>query len=173
MDKQNISTARVALKYGVVAGIIGIIYATLIFIAGQIANTWLGILAFCIPIVVMFFGLKEYRSENGGYMTYGEGLGLGTQMFVIYLFIVLSFDMIYQQFIDTTIQQQIMDATRVRLENYGIEENKIDQIIEDAQKKYSPGSAFGWGMLIYSILGFLISLVVSAIMKKEKPFEIE
>ena len=106
-------------------------------------------------------------------MSYGQGLGIGTTMAVVSSFISTTYSLIYTQFIDTTINQQMLDKARTDMENSGMEDAQIDQMMAFSEKIMSPGLSFGVSIVAAAIFGFIISLVVSAIMKKEKPFELE
>ena len=172
METQT-TTTRTALKFGLITGVAYIIYTTILYVTGQVANTYLGWLGLVISITGMVFAMKEFREDNGGFMSYSQGLGIGTMLSAISGFVAATYGYIYNEFIDTTLRQQILDKARTDMENKGMDDTQIDQALEMAQKFSSPGISFAFGIIGAIILGFLISLVVSAIMKKEKPFEIE
>lgn len=172
MEPQT-TTTRTALKYGLIFGVVSIIYSTMLFVTGQVSSSWASWLIFAISITGMVLAMKAFRDENGGFMSYGQGLGIGTTLAVVSSFISTTYSLIYTQFIDTTINQQILDKTRTDMENRGMEDAQIDQAMAFSEKIMSPGLSFGVSIVAAAIFGFIISLVVSAIMKKEKPFELE
>ncbi|MEZ4904707.1 MAG: DUF4199 domain-containing protein [Spirosomataceae bacterium] len=173
MEQQPTTTARTALKWGVITGIASIVFSTIIFVTGQFMNQALTSLGLIILIVTMVLAMKEYRTFNGGFMTYGQGLGIGALMAGISGFIGATFNYIYNEFIDTTIRQQILDKTREKFEEQGMDDAQIDAAIEMTAKFSSPGITFAIGIVFSIIFGFVIALVISAIMKKDKPFELE
>lgn len=172
MEPQT-TTTRTALKYGLIFGIVSIIYNTMLYVTGQVSNSWATWLIFVISIVGMVLAMKAFRDENGGFMSYGQGLGIGTTLAVVSSFISTTYSLIYTQFIDTTINQQVLDKARTDMENSGMEDAQIDQMMAFSEKMMSPGLSFSISIVAAAIFGFIISLVVSAIMKKEKPFELE
>ncbi|AEI50207.1 DUF4199 domain-containing protein [Runella slithyformis] len=172
METQT-TTARTALKFGIISGVAGIIFMTVLYVSGQAANTGLAWLGTVITIIVMVLAMKEFRTLNGGFMSYGQGLGIGTLMAGISGFLSAVYSYIYQEFIDTTLRQQILDKVREDLENRGMDDAQIEQAVEMTQKFSSPGITFAIGVIGSIFIGFIIALIISAIMKKDKPFEME
>ena len=172
MEPQT-TTARTALKFGIISGVAGIVFISILYVSGQAANSSLAWLGSIITIAVMVLAMKEFRTLNGGFMTYGQGLGIGTLLSGISGFIGSVYSYIYQEFIDTTLRQQILDKVRDDLENRGMDDAQIEQALEMTQKFSSPGITFAIGVIGSIFIGFIIALIISAIMKKDKPFEME
>ncbi len=73
----EISTARVALKWGLITGLALIVYSTLLYSLDQMANRWLSLIVYGIIVAGLVLGMREYRARNGDYLGFGEGVGLG------------------------------------------------------------------------------------------------
>ncbi|WP_428658290.1 DUF4199 domain-containing protein [Runella sp.] len=172
METQT-TTARTALKFGLIAGVAYIIFTTILYVSGQAANSSLAWISVIIPITTMVLAMKEFRTSNGGFLSYGQGLGIGTLMSAISGFISATYSYIYNEFIDPTLRQQILDKVREDLENRGMDDAQIEQAVEMSQKFSTPGLTFVFGILGAIVIGFIIALIISAIMKKDKPFELE
>jgi Protein of unknown function (DUF4199) len=167
--EQQTTTTRVALKYGVVTAIAHIIYITILYVSGQSANTSLLYLSLVITIVGMIVAMKEFKEDNNGFMGYAQGLGIGTMMAAVAGFISGVYNYIYNVFIDPTLRQQTLDKVRRDMEDRGMDDSQIDQAMSISEKFSSPGLGFAFGMIGAVIVGFIIALIVSAIMKKDKP----
>ncbi|MCE7069371.1 MULTISPECIES: DUF4199 domain-containing protein [Dyadobacter] len=167
--EEQASTARVALKYGVLASVVIMIYSTIINIAGLSQNKMLSSLSFVFMVVAIVLAMKNFREKNRGYMTYGEGLGLGTLVSAVMGLLSSAFSMFYMQFIDNTLLTQGMDQVREDMERRGLDDSQIDQAMELSQKVMSPGVVFAIGVFGYIVMGLIISLVVAAIIRREKP----
>lgn len=167
--EEQASTARVALKYGVLASVVIMIYSTIINIAGLSQNKMLSSLSFVFMVVAIVLAMKNFREKNCGYMTYGEGLGLGTLVSAVMGLLSSAFSMFYMQFIDNTLLTQGMDQVREDMERRGLDDSQIDQAMELSQKVMSPGVVFAIGVFGYIVMGLIISLVVAAIIRREKP----
>lgn len=167
--EQNVSTARIALKNGIITGIVMMLLTTVINTTAQFTNTWLSSLIYLILIVGIVLSMREFKSLNGGFMTYGQGLGLGTLTIAVGGFLSVVFSLIYSQFIDTTVQAQMLEQMREKFEQQGMDDAMVDMMLEQSEKFMSPGLQFGIGMLTMVILGFIFSLVVAAFLRKNKP----
>lgn len=167
--EQSVSTARVALKYGVLTAIVIMVYTTVLNVAGQALNKPLTYISFIFLIVGLVLAMKNFREENGGYMSYGDGLGLGSLMSAVMGFLSAMFSMLYTRFIDPTILTQAMDQARMDMEARGLSDAQIDSAMEVSQKMMSPGILFVMGVFGYVLMGFLLSLIIAAVLRRDKP----
>ncbi len=163
------STARIALKWGLITSIIIIIYSVILFISGQFKNQALTLISYLFLLGGIIMAMREFKSMNNEFMTFGEGLGLGTLTSAVTGLIGSIFGVIYMNYVDTTIMQQISDMQREQFEAKGMSSEQIDQALEMAAKFSSPGMLFVFGLLGYLFIGFILSLITSAILKKNKP----
>jgi uncharacterized membrane protein YeaQ/YmgE (transglycosylase-associated protein family) len=138
-------------------------------VTGMTQNRALTSLAFVILIVGIVLGMKDYRAQNNTFMSYGQGLGIGSLISAIVGLIGSMFSMFYLEFIDNTIIKQSMDKAREDMETRGMDDAQIDQAMSMTEKFMTPGIMFAMGVLSYVIIGFIISLIIAAIMRKDKP----
>ncbi|TDB65799.1 DUF4199 domain-containing protein [Arundinibacter roseus] len=167
--QEQVSTARIALKFGIITAVAVIVYSTIVNLAGLVQNRAVTSLSFVIMIIGIVLAMRDFRTQNAGYMSYGEGLGIGSLVSAIVGLLGSVFTMFYMEFIDTTIIQQSMDKAREDMENRGMDDAQIEQAIEMSEKFMTPGMMFFLGIISYLIIGFLLSLIISAIMRKNKP----
>jgi hypothetical protein len=163
------STARIALKWGIVSAVMIIIYTVALYISGLFktpALSW-------IPFIFLLFGivmtLREFKLMNTNFINFSEGLGLGTLMSAVCAIIASIFNYIYITFIDTTILQQMRELQIEQLEQQGLSSEQIEQAMEIASRFATPGLTLLFSMIVYVICGFIFSLVISAIIKNSKP----
>lgn len=167
--QDQVSTTRVALKFGVLTAVAVIVYSTLINLTGMTQNRALTSLAFVILIVGIVLAMKEFRAQNNTFMSYGQGLGIGSLVSAIVGLIGSMFSMFYMEFIDNTIIKQSMDKAREDMEARGMDDAQIEQAMSMTEKFMTPGVMFAMGVLSYVIIGFILSLIIAAIMRKDKP----
>jgi hypothetical protein len=167
MENQT-TTTRTALKWGVIIGIISILYSTAIMVSGQIGNQALSYPIYLIIGVGIYLAMNEFKKENQGFMSYGQGLGVGTLMSAICGIISNFFSMAYMKFIDPTITEQIMKKAIEDMEKKGIPDDQIDQAMEMSKMFMNPGAMFVMGLLGTILIGFILSLIIAAIVKKDK-----
>lgn len=163
------STARIALKWGIVSAVMIIVYTVALYISGLFktpALSW-------IPFIFLLFGivmsLREFKLMNTNFINFSEGLGLGTLMSAVCAIIASIFNYIYITFIDTTILQQMRELQIEQLEQQGLSSEQIEQAMEMASRFATPGLTLLFSMIVYVICGFIFSLVISAIIKNSKP----
>lgn len=167
--EEKTSTARVALKYGLLAAVVTMVYSTILNLSGLGSNKILASLSYVFMIVAIVLAMKDFREKNGGFISYGEGLGLGTLTSAVLGLLSSAFTIFYIQFIDSNMLTQSLDQMREELEAKGMDDAQIEQAVEVSQKFMSPGIMFVMVILGYLIMGFIFSLIIAAIMRKEKP----
>lgn len=167
--EEQASTARTALKYGILTSVAIMVFTTILNVSGQSQNKWLAMFSYVIMIVGIVLAMKEFRESNKGFMTYGEGLGLGSLVSAILGFFASMFAMVYIKFIDPTIITQTLDKARADMEAQGLDDAQIDRFMEASQKFSSPGIMFAAGVFSYLFAGFIFSLIIAAIVRREKP----
>ena len=162
------STARLALKWGLITAVALIIFSTLLYTLGQTANSGLTTIIYVIMAAGLFMGIREYRTLNGGYLSIGEGMGLGTLLAAVSGLISSTYSILYTTFIDPSVTELIQNQTRAQLEDQGkLTDEQIEQTMEVMQKFQSPGLQFMAGVLGAIFIGAILSLIISAIMRRK------
>lgn len=169
-----VSKQQVAVKWGIILAIISVIYSFVLQFSGQITNqalTWVG---YVFVIVILVLAIREYKTANGGFMRFGEGLTVGLFTSVVSSVISSIFTYVYIKFIDdsmlTTIKQAAMNEMA---KNPNLSAEQMDAAMNNPMMDFfmSPEWILIGGLFGGIIGGLLISLVISAIMKKENPEE--
>lgn len=167
--EENASTARVALKFGVLGAVVIMVYTTILNVFGLSFNKGLGFVSYLFLIPAIILALNDFRQQNKGFIAYGEGLGLGSLLSAVLGLLVSMFGMFYTRFIDPTILTQAVDKARRDMEASGMDDAQIETNIEIAGKFMTPGFVFLGTVFMFLLIGFIFSLIISAIMRKEKP----
>lgn len=164
------SVSAVAVRYGLIVGIITIIYSIILYITDlHITSKSLSYISFLILIVGIYLAHKYFKKENGGYMSYGQGLGIGTLLSGIVGLLSGIFTFFYIQFIDTGLMERAQEMQIVELEKRGMSEEQIEQALEMAKSLTNPGMMIVLSIITFLFLGFLFSLIISAITKHTRP----
>ena len=173
MDNQT-TIARVALKWGLITGIMLVVYSIILYTFNLTTNKALSLIIYGILIGGLILGMREYRANNGGYMTYGEGMGLGALLSAIAGLLSSAFTVFYTQIIDPGFQERMIGQVRDQMEGQGqLSDEQIDKAIELMQKFQSPGLQFLFGLLGTILIGVVLSLIIAAFIRRNKtnPFE--
>lgn len=177
MENSSESTASssiLALKYGFINGLLSFLFSTLVNVMGwaeqfQESMGWIsGIWSLVLSVTVSYLCLREYREQNEGFMSYGQGLGLATLLGAISGLVAGGFNYIYIQFIDNSVIQRQMDIARERMEDQGMSASQIQSAEEMTSMFMNPGMQFVIVVIMSIIFNFFLGLIVSAVVKREK-----
>ena len=113
--------------------------------------------------------MKDFKELNDGLLSFKEGLGLGTLTMFTGGLLSVAYDNFYRKFIDPTLLDQTIELVTEKYESMGLPEDKIEEAVTRMQESANSGLNFLWGILGVVFIGFICSLIMAAIMKKEKP----
>lgn len=177
MENNTESTASssiIALKYGFISGLLSFLFSTLVNVMGWAENFqesigWISsVWSLLLTVTLSFLCLREYREQNQGFISYGQGLGLSTLLGAITGLVAGGFNYIYIQFIDNTVIQRQLDLARERMEDQGLTASQIQSAEEVTRLFMNPGMQFVIVVIMSLIFNFFVGLIVSAVVKREK-----
>lgn len=168
-ETKDVSIRSVAIKYGLISGLIGIIYFVVVDFAGLVGVSALQWVAYLITAVLIFLAHKEYIRDGDGYMSYGQGLGLGTLLSLVSAVLSSVFAYFYISFINTDYIANLREITLQKYYESGMGEQMIEKSIEIFDQWTTPVMILVIGIISGVFIGFIISLIVSAITKKSRP----
>ena len=163
------SVASVALKYGLLFGLVGVVFQAILMVTNLGDNRWLSSLGFVILIVGIVLAMKSYKEQNLGYMSYGQGLGIGALLSGVYGFCTGLFSWIYMEFVDPEYMGRMMEKQRVQMLEQGLSDEQVDAGMAMAENFQGPLVTVGGAAIVTLIFGFFLSLIISAIIKNSRP----
>ncbi|MBC6989208.1 MULTISPECIES: DUF4199 domain-containing protein [Hymenobacter] len=172
---ENTSTAAVtttstAIRYGLLTGLVSVIYSFILFVTKQEGNTALGLVALAIWIGGLVLAHKFYKDNNGGFMSYGQGLGIGTLMSLVSGILGGIFRYVYLEFIDPSAMQRGIDVAREKMAQAGnMTDEQIEQAVNTSQKFSTGPLGLVFAIVGAVVIGFILSLIISAITKHNRP----
>lgn len=175
MEANTSSRSLILIKWGIIGGLISFIVSVVTQYSGlaEDFSETLGWVSFLVTLIVnisiLFFALKEVRSQQGGFLTYGEGLGSSTLLGALWGIVAGGFNYIYINFIDDAVIQKQMDLARQRLEDQGLSESQIQDAEKITNMMLGPGIQFITIVFFSVLFMFILGLLISGIMKHEKP----
>ena len=166
----SVTTRSVGIRYGIIMGIISIAFFVIMMVAGVDMSgpaRW----ASLIYTAIIFFLAHKYFKENGdGYMTIGQGTGIGFWASLIASVISSLFTFVYVKFIDQSFIQQILDKQREAFEEAGnMSEDQIDAALEMSAKFTTPEMMLVFGLIGGVIMGVICAVIVSLFTQKKNP----
>lgn len=168
------SPSLIMLKWGAIGGLLSFIFTLITKFTGledDFSETlgWVStIFTLIINVTILVLALREVREENDGFMSYGQGLGSSTLLGAIWGVIAGGFNYIYLQFIDQGVVQKQLDLARERLEDQGLTESQIEDAEKITKMVMGPGVQFVIVVLVTIVFMFILGLIVSGVLKREK-----
>ncbi|MBC8112422.1 MAG: DUF4199 domain-containing protein [Verrucomicrobia bacterium] len=175
------TTARLAVKWGLILGLVSVIYTLIANLSGIPFNpslSWITtIFSLAAPAFAIYKGMGEFKDTHEGFMSYGQGLGIGTMMSGVSGVLSSAFSSIYIAFIDPTFLSRMSESQKEQVfeqwEKQNIPEEQMETMWESTQQftafMQNPALLFLFGIIASIIGGFIISLIISAIQRKTKP----
>ncbi|PSR54561.1 DUF4199 domain-containing protein [Adhaeribacter arboris] len=164
------SKNAIALRYGVIFGIISIVYSLILNITDlAFTNQALSWFSFLILIAAIVLAMREFKRQNNNYMSYGQGLGIGTLVTAVSSALGGIFTYIYVKFIDTGFIDKMREMQVSELEKKGMNDDQIDQAVAMSDKMMTPEMIVVFAILAGLFFGFLLSLIISALIKRTRP----
>jgi drug/metabolite transporter (DMT)-like permease len=174
MENQKNSPSLIMLKWGAIGGLLSFIFTLITKYTGlqdDFSETlgWVStIITLILNVSILVFALREVRDENDGFLRYGQGLGASVLLGAIWGLVAGVFNYIYLQFIDNGLVQKQLDLARERLEEQGLSNSQIEDAENLTRMMMGPGVQFVIIVFVTVLFMFLLGLVVSGILKREK-----
>jgi DNA-binding XRE family transcriptional regulator len=169
MTEAQPSVTSVAVKYGLITALVGVVYSVILMVTDIGDNRIFSSIAYVIMIAGILLAMKHYKEMNYGYMSYSQGLGIGSIVSLIFGFLNGVFTWLYTTFIDPDYMARVMEKQRILLIEKGLTDEQIDQSMKMAENFQGPITMIFGAAVITLIVGFLLSLIFSAVMKNSKP----
>lgn len=169
MTENQPSVMSVALKYGFLTALVAIVYSLILLVTDLSNNPWLAAVSYLILIAGLVLAMKQYKVMNHGYMSYGQGLGIGTIVSAIYGLLSSIFMWIYTSFVDPGYMERQLLRQEAEMLEKGMSQEQIDAGMGMVQSIQGPVLLIVVGTLSAIIMGFIFSLIIAAIMKNNRP----
>jgi hypothetical protein len=163
------STGKVALKWGLILGVVLIIFSLIINMTGNFGNNAIQSISYIFIIIGIVLAHRDYKQTGDGYMSYGKGLGIGTLTVIIAFALSGIFGYIYMTSVDPTLIDQVKEQQMIQYEEQGMSDAQIEQAMSFTERFMTPGMLSLFGLLFSAFIGFILSLIISAFTKNSNP----
>lgn len=176
VDPNAVSPWPVAIRYGLIGGLIYCIYTLIGSLSGLISGglglvsfILSGLLAFFIAIGLIVFSVKKHRDkELGGFITIGRVIIIGLVITGISMFISNVFTYVYVNFIDPSFIDNMQGNMGEMFEGF-VPEEELERIILDAGDRFEIGNLIKGFFGTVVGVGLVVSAIIGLIMKKDPP----
>ncbi len=164
--ENEISTSQYGKKWGLIYGLVATIIALVpLLLEKQMA--WTGFLNVAIAIVCYAMATKEFKTDNGGFMSFGEGFRISMLAALIGGILRSVVSYVYGKFIDPTVQDRIQEAMVDTWTEQGMTPEQIEQAQGFAMGFTNPEVGLISGIIVALLGGLIWGSIVSAINKNE------
>lgn len=161
-----VSSNKVSIKWALFYVVVSIILTYVYQFLNIDPSSSIKFINYIPYIAFMLLAQKEYKEQLGGFMTFGEGFLAGFKYTMITAILLALFTYIYFTLLSPQVFQQIMDASKAKLEAKG---TLSDDQINTALSFTTPGFTAIVVAIGSLIMGTIIALIGAAIFKKERP----
>ncbi len=169
--EDKLTVKQISLRWGLILGLIFIVYGLILQFMNLEMKTmqYFGYLNYVIMIVVFVLAHKAFKEGRDGFMSIGQGIGIGTLIALIASVINSIFSYLYLKFIDDSMLTKIRDAQIEQYEKMGMDDATIERSMEMASKFTTPEMIQVWAIVGTVFFGFILALIVSLFTKKSNP----
>jgi len=165
----NPTVNQTGLRYGLITAAVLVAYSLTLEISDLSSNKGLGYVSYLILILGIVWAHRDFKLNGDGFLSYGQGLKIGTVISAICGFLGGVFSYLYLKLVDDSSLEIAMEEARAQLENEGLDDELIDQSIALTEQFLTPGWLGIIGFISMLILGFIFSLIISAATKNNNP----
>jgi len=176
MTSQTVTRSNVGMTYGLIAGLAMIVLSLCLYLAGVkiFTNMTLGLIGYLVIILLAVMAGMKQRNQQGGYLTFAEALKTVFLVFVLAFLLQTIFNYVLFNYIDTSfrdaVTQVTMEKTEAMMRRFGAPDSDIEKAMESISSTDSYSiKNLGIGFAMMCIVFFLVSLIIAAIVKKNRP----
>jgi hypothetical protein len=176
MENQTQSPFQASVKPGITIGLVALVltYIAYFIDSSLLASGWFGLSAFAVFFVLIIYFGRQFRTELGGFMSFGTAFNFSFITMIISGLVSLVGQILLFQVIDPDLPQVLADLTFENslsmMEKFGANPDSLSpEQLEEIRVSSSSGftllgqlKAFGFGLIAYAI----IALILGAILKK-------
>ena len=170
MEENNNSAFMPSLVSGLMLGVLLVIYSLVLYLFDFNENVWLAAVSYLITGAFLFFAITSFRdNKQNGFLTFGKGVGLGTLIGFFASLILALFTYIYISYIDPgVIEESMIRAEESILQSQpNISDDDLDKAMEMVEIFTSPGMMAVMGIIWYTMVSVVLSLLISIFAKRE------
>lgn len=171
METQKLQARKFILNNGIILGVVTILISVILYVMNlHITKSWIGgTLNFIAMIVVIVYGINEYKKSSGGFLSLGQALKIGVGIALVAGILGTIYQLIFINVIEPDFMDKMMQIQYDQMieTNPDMTQDQIDMSMEISKKFTSPWVTSAFAIVGSLFFGLVISLVAGLIMKKE------
>ena len=175
MEQKKSSIGKVSLSYGLIVGVLLILWSLLMHIFDIDRESYISFISYLILLGGIIWGSKIYRDNySGGFITYGKSFSVGFLVGLFGSILVSIFFYIFLIYIDPATFAEILENALNNAElnilesNPDISDQDLEQILSMTEKFTTQFTITIGVFIMYVISSVIFSLIASIFIKKEE-----
>jgi hypothetical protein len=165
--EDQMTTGQVIKKWGIIYGAVGTLFA-MVPILLESQSGWFILINVIVAFAMYILAMKEFRTENGGLMAFGDGFKMAFGMAAIAGVMRGLVSYVYMKFIDPEYIERSQQITLDKLREQGMPEEQIQQSMSFTAGLSSPEVNVIVGFVAILLGALIWGAIVSAIMKNQE-----
>jgi hypothetical protein len=169
----SVTTRATGIRYGLILGVISILYFVIFDLADLDMSKGIGQWGTSLIALPLLFFAHKYFKENGdGFMSFGQGVGIGFWTGLISSVASSIFVFIYVSFINDNYLTKARDKAIEDMQAKGQSEDQIEMAMKFVDMFLSPGAMLLMGIIFGTIILVVLSLIISIFTQKPRPEQV-
>ncbi|WP_439128482.1 DUF4199 domain-containing protein [Polaribacter sp.] len=158
------------LNYGVYLGLATVIISLVKYAMGSLyaQEYYSGILGLIFMIAFIVLGIKKYKADNGGFISFGQSVKIGIGIAMISAVINIVYLLLLTNVLEPDFAVNSIEAQKIMMaDSFGMTEGQIEEATKNSLDNFNL-SLLGGVLIMNLFIGGIISLIAGAIMKKSE-----
>lgn len=172
-ELQKPKTSKHAINFGILLGVVSVAFSVILYVLNkQFEGGWfVGLISFAITTVIIGLAFSQFKKENHGWLSLSEALKLGLGAALIAGLISAIYQLVLTQVIDPEYMNKLADFQYQKMieTNPDMTQEQLDMSVNMMKKFSSPYIVFPVTIIMSLFFGFIISMILGLIMKKQPP----
>ncbi len=164
------NSKSIILNYGLYLGIASVFIHLAFYASGNLIENLqtVGYIGIIPMIALIVLGIKKFKHDNGGFLSFGQALKVGVGIAVVSVLVSTVYSLIFTKVIEPGFQDQVMEVTRQAWIDAGLTDEQIESAESMTKKFQSPAITIPLSIVVSAFFGFIISAITGAIMQKKE-----
>jgi len=168
MEQLKPNPTKVATKWALINLVTGIVLTYAFQYLVPDTNSPVRYLAFIPFVVFLILTQKEFKEQNGGYLTFGEGFSSGFRFAIFAGLLAAVFTYLYLAVLSPEMMEKAVEQARAQMEAKGsMSSEDIDKAMSLTKKLGPIFGAFG-AAIFDAVIGAIVALIGASIFKNER-----
>jgi hypothetical protein len=162
------SSKNIIINYGIYYGVISILISLVAYATGtHLPPHWsIQVLNIATMIALIVMGIKKFKTDNGGFMSWGQAVKIGVGLSMISALITIAYNQLFINFIEPDFMQQLMTFQEQTWIDQGLTSDQIEGAKAITEKFSGPVISSAIGLVVAAFFSFIVSAIAGAVMKE-------